>query len=466
MGTEGRRYAKPSGGWNMAHVVIEQPAFGRRLRLLREQKGLTQRGLATGVVNPSYISLLESGDRVPTLQVAAALARVLTVPLSELIGQTAELDHRWSSAGGFASIRMLASRAWVHGEHQRSGEHLTAGFRAARHDGDQSAAIELGMMAADMLAAQGRHQQRWELLTEVRSLLDNDAEPEIVAMLTGSAADAAWRLNRHDEARELGWRALGMLADTRLVNTGEHLCVLQVMIQLCAAGDSTDRAAVGDWARLILAMTDRLGSPALTLRCEWLIGDCLAGAGLIEAAVPHVRAAMGMLASSDLSVAEWVKFCRTAAGVLLDWEADLGEIGRLIRAAKLMSELGPLPLEIGPVRVVEARYAWATGQIRRALRLSAAGSEQLTGTEATQAKIIHGRALRWLGRAVEARDELLTAVAICREQGLGLLESQVVAELEGWTSVEPPERRDDRGGRGGRSAGEHHHGSDSILDVH
>src|SRR3954447_21930497 len=70
-------------------MKIEQPAFGRRLRELRAQRGLSQRDVAAGTVNTSYISLLESGTRVPALEIAMHLARVLSVPLATLVGDVA-----------------------------------------------------------------------------------------------------------------------------------------------------------------------------------------------------------------------------------------------------------------------------------------------------------------------------------------------------------------------------------------
>ncbi|MFC7617417.1 helix-turn-helix domain-containing protein [Actinokineospora soli] len=69
-------------------VGIRQPEFGQRLRRLRLAKGLSQRDVAGTVVNPSYISLLESGARVPTLEVVMQLAAALEVAPEDLAGIT------------------------------------------------------------------------------------------------------------------------------------------------------------------------------------------------------------------------------------------------------------------------------------------------------------------------------------------------------------------------------------------
>ncbi len=59
--------------------VDDAKAFGRRLRELREQAGLSQRALAFPGCTSAYISRIESGERVPSLQVIHEFARRLRV---------------------------------------------------------------------------------------------------------------------------------------------------------------------------------------------------------------------------------------------------------------------------------------------------------------------------------------------------------------------------------------------------
>ncbi|MBF6569981.1 MAG: helix-turn-helix transcriptional regulator [Candidatus Binataceae bacterium] len=62
--------------------------FGRRVRILRKQRGWTQEELAAKAKkHPTYIGGIERGERNPTLTVLAELARALGVPLSELLGE-------------------------------------------------------------------------------------------------------------------------------------------------------------------------------------------------------------------------------------------------------------------------------------------------------------------------------------------------------------------------------------------
>ncbi|MFE5912839.1 helix-turn-helix domain-containing protein [Streptomyces wedmorensis] len=65
-------------------MEIEQPAFGRRLRRLRLESGLTQGDLAGGPVSTSYISRIESGSRLPSAETLRHLAGKLGLGVAEL----------------------------------------------------------------------------------------------------------------------------------------------------------------------------------------------------------------------------------------------------------------------------------------------------------------------------------------------------------------------------------------------
>jgi tetratricopeptide (TPR) repeat protein len=59
---------------------VDNPvAVGERLRAARERAGLTQRDLAFPGCSPAYISRIESGDRIPSLQLLRELGRRLGV---------------------------------------------------------------------------------------------------------------------------------------------------------------------------------------------------------------------------------------------------------------------------------------------------------------------------------------------------------------------------------------------------
>lgn len=65
---------------------VQASKFGKKLARLRTEKNITQENLSFEVgVDRTYISLLERGLRNPTLKRLWQIARVLKVPVTELV---------------------------------------------------------------------------------------------------------------------------------------------------------------------------------------------------------------------------------------------------------------------------------------------------------------------------------------------------------------------------------------------
>jgi len=69
-----------------SHHVDSATALAERLREARERVGLSQRQLALGICTPAYVSRLEKGERIPSLQLLRQLAERLSVDADELAG--------------------------------------------------------------------------------------------------------------------------------------------------------------------------------------------------------------------------------------------------------------------------------------------------------------------------------------------------------------------------------------------
>jgi len=67
--------------------------FGEKLRTLRQRNGLTMRRLSEILgVRDSYISQLESGDKIPNVAMLIKVADVFHVALDQLARDELELD--------------------------------------------------------------------------------------------------------------------------------------------------------------------------------------------------------------------------------------------------------------------------------------------------------------------------------------------------------------------------------------
>lgn len=79
--------AKPRGRKKQMGGLMALDTFGKRLRLLRQDRGLSQIDLRDALkkydvdIGETYISELERTDKTPTLAVAAGMAQVLGVSL-------------------------------------------------------------------------------------------------------------------------------------------------------------------------------------------------------------------------------------------------------------------------------------------------------------------------------------------------------------------------------------------------
>lgn len=74
-------------------------AFGKALRAAREAKGMSQEMVAhRSGYHRTYISLLERGLRIPTLETILRLAAILEVPATTLVAEAEKILSQDNSA--------------------------------------------------------------------------------------------------------------------------------------------------------------------------------------------------------------------------------------------------------------------------------------------------------------------------------------------------------------------------------
>ncbi len=93
--------------------MAKPSAFGRRLRELREERGITQEALGSKAqISPLMVSHFETGRRqTPSIESLIKLANALYVSADYLIGRT---DEKVPSAGPLDAI--FRSEAWEKSE--------------------------------------------------------------------------------------------------------------------------------------------------------------------------------------------------------------------------------------------------------------------------------------------------------------------------------------------------------------
>lgn len=176
--------------------VDDPAAVGRRLRQAREAAGLTQRDLSFEGCTAAYVSRIEAGSRVPSLQILREFGKRLGVSADYLATGSDEL-------GDLGPDLLEADVSLRLGDEQRAAEL----YETARRDAGSPAALASAQLGLGRLA-----QRRGDIREGVALLeaaLDSGA---LTAADAAAAADALGRsyvaLGRFDEAVALCRRFL------------------------------------------------------------------------------------------------------------------------------------------------------------------------------------------------------------------------------------------------------------------
>jgi transcriptional regulator with XRE-family HTH domain len=393
---------------------ITQPELGKRLRRLRTERGLSQRDLATGSVNQSYISLLEKGARVPTLEVVMQLAKALDVPVRALIGDV-ELPAAGDDRNGGQLVQdLLTSSAIEHGDLGQAQVRLTAAYRAARGTGPANAVLHHGLALERVLDLRNLHEPRYELLAELVTVAEQSGVPEAVVRTRIALAGAARDVGKLGEALTSVEAAEQEIRDTAFVRGAEHVRLLAVHASVLSdAGGGIEVERILD---RMLAMADELGSPPISGRAHWVASITLARLGAVDRSLGHLRAAREMLAHPGTSLRDWARFSRAAASALLDAGADLPEVTTHMQAARAATAATEALADPSASISLEVRYSLACGEPERALEIASTLDDgDLSGIERVRFVLAVGRAQRRCGRSEEATATLRRAAQLAED---------------------------------------------------
>jgi tetratricopeptide (TPR) repeat protein len=263
---------------------VDDPiAVGRRLREAREAASLTQRGLSFEGCTAAYVSRIEAGARVPSLQILHEFAKRL--------GVTPEYLATGRADGEDISSELLEAEVALRlGDEERAGEL----YESARAEADTSAAlarVQLGL---------GRLAMRRGQIDEGVELLEQAVEaPELAPADASAAANALGRgyvmQSRFDEAFAIFERFLDE-ARTR----GDHFDQVRFSVLLANAyidhGDyARAHAALGE----VLDLARRTVDPLLRASLYWSQSRVQLSQGEPDQAAEYARLALATLRSSE-----------------------------------------------------------------------------------------------------------------------------------------------------------------------
>ncbi|WP_181140787.1 helix-turn-helix domain-containing protein [Streptomyces sp. Ru62] len=308
--------------------MLEQPGFGKRLRQLRQQRGISQVDLTGPGMSAAYLSRLESGNRRPTERAVTYLAQRLGVPVEVF-------------------------------EDDRPEDSLTDVVATVAAMPERDLDDETARLLTDSLAAAGDADDltHWHALTQLARVYEvlGDFRKEHEALV---------RLNAVSE--KLGRAALQVRARLRLAHCARDL------------GDAkASRDAVAEVLKLSqerqmrLSAADLVRARLLLASVQAELGDLAEAARLVDEVCQSLRGTTGVLAAqafwSAATVAARQGNHARAVERLLEAVAAIDSRDDLMLWIRLRLAGASLSLEADPPRVADAEDFLA--QAEPALRL-------------------------------------------------------------------------------------------------
>lgn len=287
--------------------MLEQPAFGQRLRALRIERGLSQASLAADVISTGYLSRLESGTRPPTKRVIDHLAQRLGVSASAFQAQARPLAQMVAAVSSSPDNDDLA-------------EPLA---EALRKDGEADAAVrwQALWLLARIRASQGRHSEELTSLEELVALSDELESPEFRARSRVALSRCLRELGNIDRARTYAAEVYSLAATLHLADRADALhALVSVEAEMGLLGEASAHADE------LCQMTEQVGVGMRTAAL-WAAATVRTRKGEYAGALQSLeRALAGLDAHQDLML--WMRLRLAAASLYLQVTPPLTDQAR------------------------------------------------------------------------------------------------------------------------------------------
>ncbi|MGW1910654.1 helix-turn-helix domain-containing protein [Streptomyces sp. NPDC002076] len=212
--------------------MLEQPVFGRRLRQLRTERGLTLAALAGEGMSTGYLSRLESGARQPTERAVAHLAAQLGISPAELAESTAtSLVQSLTLATGLGQ--------------DEAGETLAEALKASGGE-DPLLRWQALWQVAEWRRRRREFAEQRESLDELVALSDDIGLPELQARVLAELARCMRSTGQIDDAVAISTRAYELAKSEDLPSRVLTSTLLALVSALAEAGRLPDAARYCD----------------------------------------------------------------------------------------------------------------------------------------------------------------------------------------------------------------------------
>jgi transcriptional regulator with XRE-family HTH domain len=272
----------------------DQPVFGRRLKQLRTERGLTLAALAGEGLSAGYLSRLESGARQPTERAVAHLAAQLGITPDELTR---------SVSTTLAQSLTLATGL----DRDEAGRTLSTALEASAGE-DPLLRWQALWQIAEWRRWQQSHEEQRAVLEELVALSTTTELPELQARALAELSRCLRDTGEVTEAVDAALRAHELARGAQLPARVRVAALLALVSALIETGRIPDAARYTQ--ELLAAAED--GTPAERAQARWAAANTVARQGdLAGATVLMDEAVQGFDPREDLTM--WMRARISAA---------------------------------------------------------------------------------------------------------------------------------------------------------
>lgn len=387
-------------------MKVIQPDFGRRLKRIRLERGLSQAALAHGPLSSSYVSRLESGLRLPSPDMVRHLAERLGVSEDDLVNAEPEQGERASALA--EAITALSDKDF--------GTVVALLDPAAPEWPDRPADEWLWQALwcrAQAQAGLGDRTGRVLTLHALRDLTRDSAVDFPLARLLLELASAERAVARLDEARTVAGEAVGLLSEAPVE---QPVLLARAMVLLASVETECGLVALaGTRIPRLLELAERLPDK---LRTEvlWACSTVRVRQGLSNEGMTLLTSALEQ-ADPKADILIWARLRLAAVSLHLRSFGVMTEESRtwMAEATDALAYVGSASHQ-AELQAVTARVHLLDGRPTEAVTMALAAEESgnLSFQDALRTKLLRARA---------------TAESTDSDAGLGIMR-EVAAEAE------------------------------------
>ncbi|SEQ84887.1 helix-turn-helix domain-containing protein [Streptomyces radiopugnans] len=334
--------------------MLGQPHFGRRLRKLRLERGLSQAAVVGEGMSTGYLSRLESGERRPTPRAVTYLAQRLGVDVSALS----------EPLGGGSLGHALAAASSA-----PPGADSTVGLLRALRDDERAEPTDRWhalWLLSRVDNSNGDHERERGRLRELIELSEFLAAPELRARTNIQYARCLRALGdlRTAESAAVTALAIAREEDLQVADTMAALVVLIGVETEMGRLDAADRYVHELERDLLPAATASQTAEAL-----WAASLVSHRQGDHATAQNRLETALSLLRSRD-DLALWTRLRTAATAAALEMSPPRLEAARRwLDEAEAAIELTGTPLQVQELRALRAHLAFHQGELDEARAL-------------------------------------------------------------------------------------------------